>query len=109
MTRIVVDANIFVSAILTPGSNSARLLDLVRENKVELLISEVILLEIQKVLKCPKIAKHHKRNREELKVFLDDYIRFATMTAGQRRVKVIKEDPDDDHYLECAREPHKTR
>lgn len=100
--RIVVDANVFVSAILTPDSTSARVLDLVRENKVELLLSEAILLEIRRVLEYPKIAKRHKRSREELKTLMDEYIRFATMTPGRKMVRVVKEDPDDDRYLECA-------
>ena len=79
MTRIVVDANVFVSAILTPGSTSARVLDLVRENKVELLLSEIILEEIKRVLEYPKIAKRHRRSREELRVLVDEYAQLWMM------------------------------
>jgi len=55
MKRIVLDCNIFVSALLVPGSGPAQILDLAREKKLELLVSPPILSEISRVMHYPKL------------------------------------------------------
>jgi len=82
MIKIVIDANIFVSALLIPDSKPAQVLDLVRARKVELLISKNILSEIERVLRYPKIVNRHQRSSEELKAFIRDTTQFATLTPG---------------------------
>ena len=104
MIKIVIDANIFVSALLIPGSKPAQVLNLVRARKVELLISKNILSEIERVLRYPKIVNRHQRSSEELKAFIRDTTQFATLTPGRRVIKAVTVDPDDDHCLECALE-----
>jgi len=60
MKRIVLDCNIFVSALLVAGSGPARILDLARERKIELLVSPPILSEIGRVMRYPKLEKRHR-------------------------------------------------
>ena len=55
MIKVVLDANIFVSAILTPKGKSAQILDLVVKRKIELVISQPILEEVRRVLFYPHI------------------------------------------------------
>ena len=50
MLKVVLDANIFVSAVLKPHSDLAKIFELVREDKVKLLLSESILSKIRAVL-----------------------------------------------------------
>jgi uncharacterized protein len=104
MKRIVLDCNIFVSALLVPGSGPAQLLDLARERKIELLVSPPILSEIARVMRYPKIQKRHRLSPEQLDDLIASYAGFATVTPGKRRVKVVHEDPSDNIYLECALE-----
>ena len=59
--RIVLDANVFVSAIFKPQSNPAKILELAREEKVKLVLSREILLEIRAVLLYPKIRICHRQ------------------------------------------------
>lgn len=57
MTRIVIDTNLLVSAILTPGGNPAKILKLVLEGKLNLIISQAILEEARQVFNYPKLVK----------------------------------------------------
>ena len=102
MIKVVLDANVFVSAILVPGSNASTILDLVRTRKLELLVSNSIMSETGMVLQYPKIKKRHHMAPKELDEFLDDCTEFATVTPEIIKVKMIKDDPADDKYLECA-------
>ena len=102
MIKIVLDANVFVSALLVPDSNAATILDLFRTGRLELLISKSILGEIEKVLKYPKLQKRHRKTSQELSEFLGDLEKFATVVGGKTKIKKIKADPDDDKYLACA-------
>jgi len=104
MRRIVLDCNIFVSEILVPGSGPARILDLVRERKIELLVSPPILGEIARVMRYPKLQKRHRLSLQQLDDLIANYAGFATVTPGKRRVKAVREDPSDNMYLECALE-----
>lgn len=104
MIKVVLDANVFVSALLVPGSNASAILDLVRTRKLELLVSKSIMFEIGKVLQYPKIKKRHCMAPEELDEFLDSCVQFATVTPEKLKVKTIEDDPADDKYLACAAE-----
>lgn len=48
--RVVFDTNIYLSAILPPGK-SRQVLELARKGDIELLVSEAILAEVERVLK----------------------------------------------------------
>lgn len=102
MIKVVLDANVFVSALLIPGSNAAIILDLARAGGLELLVSPGILEEIARVLQYPKLQRRHCRTSQELQAFLRDLTEFATVVAGESRIKMVKADPDDDKYLACA-------
>jgi putative PIN family toxin of toxin-antitoxin system len=100
--KVVLDANIFVSALLVSDSNAAKILDLARAGELELLISPGILEEIARVLQYPKLKKRHRRTPRELRAFLKEFAEFATVVAGESKIEAVKADPDDDKYLACA-------
>jgi putative PIN family toxin of toxin-antitoxin system len=56
--------------VLKPHSDLAKILELVREDKIKLILSEDILSEIKAVLLYPKIKKRHGRSRKEIEEFL---------------------------------------
>jgi putative PIN family toxin of toxin-antitoxin system len=98
----VIDANVFVSAVLIPDSNASAILDLARSNKVQLLVSQSILDEIELVLQYPKLRKRHRLSPEQIRAFLDAYAQISHITEGKIEVSAIKDDPADDKYLACA-------
>lgn len=102
--KVVLDANVFISALLTPGGTAARVLDLARQRAFDLLLSPPILREWRRVLQYPKLKKRHGRTPDELEAFLQDWLNLATLTPGKKKVRVVKDDPEDDMYLACALE-----
>jgi hypothetical protein len=102
MIRVVVDANQFVSALLKPGSNPAEVLRLAREGKIQLVMSPEIIHEIRAVLLYPKIMKRHRRTPEEIDDFLKRLLRVAVITQSGPELDIIRDDPSDNKYLECA-------
>ena len=102
--KIVVDANLFASALIKPDSNPGRILQLVKENQVELVLSPPIIREIKRILLYPKIAKYHCKNAHQLDAYFEDILLFSLMVEGENIPDVIKDDPADNKYLACAHE-----
>jgi len=50
MTKVVIDTNVLVSAILTPQGNEAKVLDLIATGKLTWCLSDPVLGEYQRVL-----------------------------------------------------------
>lgn len=88
--KIVVDANLFASALIKPKSNPGRILDLVKQNQVELILSPAIIREIKRILLYPKLQKYHRKTAQEIDAYFEDIL--------------IKADPSDNKYLACADE-----
>lgn len=106
MIRIVLDANLFVSALLKPGSNPDLILRAVKDEKVLLLMSDDILAEIARVLNYPKIRKRFCASDEELRNFLQLLGSVAIFAPGTLNLPPLEADPDDTKYLICAVEGH---
>jgi len=104
MLKIVLDANIFVSAVLKPHSDLAKIFELVKEDKIRLILSEDILSEIKAVLLYPKIKKRHRQGQKEIEEFLEKTARVSILTEGKIDADRIKEDPADNKYLSAALE-----
>jgi uncharacterized protein len=56
--KIVLDTNIWISALLYPNSKAGKILDHWRASKFDIVTSQSILDELKDVLTRPKIAKH---------------------------------------------------
>ena len=107
MTRIVIDTNILVSAILTPKGNPAKILKHILEGKLNLIISPTILVETQQVLRYPKLVKLMKKNKitpNEVYDFLGKLSGVAIITPGKLEVDAIPDDPADNKILACGLE-----
>ncbi|MEI6206790.1 MAG: putative toxin-antitoxin system toxin component, PIN family [Desulfuromonadales bacterium] len=102
MIRVVLDTNLFVSALLKPDSNPDKIIKLVREEKVLLLISDAICNEIIRVLFYPKIRKRLAVSDEELQNFAKLIRTVAIVTPGALNLPPLAADPDDTKYLICA-------
>jgi putative PIN family toxin of toxin-antitoxin system len=96
MQRIVLDTNIYISAILTSGKPRA-ILDLVREKKFRLFISEDILNEIERVL-------HVKMGLDDFDITntLNSIIEISSVVIPEIRISKIENDASDNIILECA-------
>ena len=104
MLKVVLDANIFVSAVLKSHSDLAKIFELVREDKIKLILSEDILSEIRAVLLYPKIKKRHRRTQKEIEEFLNKVSQASILAQGRIDTDEIREDPADNKYLSAALE-----
>jgi len=98
LLRVVLDTNVFVSAVLF-GGKPGRILSAAREGTMRLLLSAPVLKEYVTVLAYPKFdlppADIRRLIREEL-VPWSEPVRITTT------VRFIREDPSDDKFLELA-------
>lgn len=99
--KIVLDANVYVSALLTQRGNANRILALWQEDGFELLISSEIVAEISRVLRYPHLVRVHKKSDEEIQRFINLIQNHTTLIAPSEKVTVCI-DESDNRYLECA-------
>lgn len=102
MFKVVLDANQIVSTVLKGQSKPAQILQLIKSDFVELLTTDNILAELERVLNYPKIVKRHKLTPAELLEFLEELRQFSHFTPGKLEIHAVKNDPTDDKYLVCA-------
>ena len=94
--RIVLDTNIYNSAILF-GGTPEKVLDLARSEVVDIFISQQILDEIIRVLRI-KFGWNQMR-LAEVEVEL---MSLTRKVEPKMKVRVVKDDPEDDKFLEAA-------
>lgn len=103
MLKIVLDTNLLVSAVISSQGNPARILGLFRKNLIEIVISEEMIVEIQKVLNYPKIRKRHVWNTEEIESFVRGIKEICiVVTPKFHSGSIVTQDPSDDKFLHCA-------
>ena len=95
--RVVVDTNIFVSSFF--GGNPRKIIDLWKKGEISLCLSKNILDEYVDVLQ--RIGLGDEREIEELLSLFAKGINII-FTTKTPKIKVIKDDPDDDKFVECA-------
>jgi len=96
--RVVLDTNVLVSALLFTGI-SAELVPLWQKGTITVLLSREILEEYLKVLAYPKF----ELSEGEIKGLLEEeLLPFVQIIKPGIRVRVVKRDPSDNKFLECA-------
>ncbi|MBI5627546.1 MAG: putative toxin-antitoxin system toxin component, PIN family [Candidatus Rokubacteria bacterium] len=98
MTRVVLDTNTLISALLFSGTAS-RLVPLWQSRRITVLVSKEILQEYLRVLAYPKfqLGDHEIRALVE-----EELLPLAETIRVRRRLAVVRRDPEDDKFLECA-------
>ena len=98
MIRAVFDTNVLVSALLSPGSPPAKLLEIALQGKIRLILSPLILAELKRVFSSPKlhnILRKQKIMPGEVAEALANIIKAAVVTPGELSVEAVTEDPAD--------------
>ena len=99
MQKVVMDTNIFVSGLLDSNSYSHCLIELFLEGKFTLLVTRPILSELREILTRRPLARLANRKVGD---FLSVLEKRAKRVFPQERLRVVKDDPEDDKFLECA-------
>lgn len=96
--RVVLDTNVLISALLFTGISS-ELVSLWQEGRLTALLSREILDEYLRVLAYPKF----QLSETEIKALIEeDLLPFVQVIKPGIRVRVVKRDPSDNKFLECA-------
>lgn len=98
--RIVLDANVLVSGLLTRAGPPGQILDMWLDGKFQLFVSPRILDELQRVLRYPRISE--RLSEEQTNRFLDKLSKDAELVEGAMEIDVLTRDPSDNMYLACA-------
>lgn len=96
MTRIVLDTNVIVSALVF-GGVPRQVLEWAESGRFKLFYSEPIQVEVRRVLT-------EKFGWDESKIghMLPVLWRMGELVMPQTKVHAVADDPDDDRILECA-------
>lgn len=115
--RAVFDPGVLVSAALSPAGTPARIVEVWKGGGFELVVSEALLGELEKVLLRPKFRRY-LTEAEALK-YVGRFGRLASVATDPEVVPRITPDPKDDYLValaRCARadflvsgDPHLTR
>lgn len=94
--KAVLDTNVFISAIFWTG-NPHKIVALAIDKKIEVYVSPEILEELERVL-----HRDFKEDHEFIERQIALILSYATVIKPSQKVRVVKDDPDDDKIIECA-------
>lgn len=95
--RVVVDTNVFVSSFF--GGNPRKIIDMWKNERMTLCLSAAIVDEYVDVLR--RIGLKDEGELEELLSLCSRGFNIL-FSAKTPKIKIVKNDPDDDKFIECA-------
>jgi hypothetical protein len=81
-----------------------KVIKLVEDNEIEMVLSEKIIEEYIKVLEYDEIKKKVKEKNLKMRRTVEKIVSISEIINPQDKIQAVKEDPDDDKFLECALE-----
>jgi len=100
MKRLLLDTNIYISAVLF-GGKPEEIINLARNKKAEIIISEYILWEMREVL-----SRKFKVPDSRLNLIEHDILSLTKLVSVSSMVDIVKEHPADNAVLACAIDGH---
>jgi uncharacterized protein len=101
--RAVLDTNVLVSALISPGGGSARLLLELRSGAFELLVSPLLLAELREVLRRDKFRQYVSEAEADAYVELIRSEGVLRADPGPS-AEPLSADPDDEYLIDLARD-----
>jgi uncharacterized protein len=98
--RAVLDANIYVSAVIRPQGPPGQIVErFLRGSAFEIILSPPIVGEVLKALTYPTIRRHL---RVDATAWFENIVVLADLFPGEHHLHGVSDDPDDDKYLAAA-------
>ena len=108
MLRAVLDASVFVSAVIHAEGPPGRIIErFLRTQAFTLVLSPSIIEEVLRALDYPKVRRYLRRDLDAT-LWFEDLVVLAELVSGAPQVSDVSEDPDDDKYLVAAVEGRAT-
>lgn len=100
--KITVDTNVLVSATFWEGASN-EIIEKVEQNEILLILSKEIIGEFVKVLDYDEIKEKIINKNLEMKRTVEKIIALSIIIESQGKLDVVKDDPNDNIILECAK------
>ncbi len=100
--KVVLDTNVVVSRFISPTGVPSRLIDRWSGGGFDLLVSEPVLMEYQQALTYSHVSKLHGYTDLEIANWVREVREASLATVPTETLRVVKSDPKDDKFLECA-------
>lgn len=100
MISVVLDTNVAVSAGISPDGNPAFIFEMLILEEIKNYTTSEITEEFREVLQRPRIAKRLKPLEQEF--ILNTYEKFSEKIEPAVKFEEVKDDPDDNKFLDCA-------
>jgi putative PIN family toxin of toxin-antitoxin system len=100
--RAVLDANVYVSAVIRPEGPPGQILDrFLRDSAFEIVLAPAIIEETLRALTYPKVRKYLRADIDAVAWF-EAVVLLADLVAGDHALGAVSDDPDDDKYVAAA-------
>ena len=100
--KVTVDTNVLVSATFLSG-DSDKIIGKVELKEIELVLSQEIIGEFARVLGYKDIQEKIKTKNLEMRWTVHKIVSLSTLVEPAEKLLVVKEDPNDNKVLECAK------
>jgi len=102
--RVVVDINVVVSRYLSALGPPAQVLAEWERGAFDLLVSEPILAEHQRVLLYERLLPLHRLTVDDVAAVVSGFRLLSIVVTPTRTLEVVTADPTDNRFIECAEE-----
>jgi putative PIN family toxin of toxin-antitoxin system len=100
--RAVLDANVYVSALLRPEGPPGQTIErFLRDAAFEIVLSPEIVDEVLRALAYPKVRRL-MRGGAAPELWFEDLAVLADLVTGVRQISGVCADPDNDKYVAAA-------
>lgn len=99
--QAVIDTNVLIRANISKNGSDFLVYRAFLSSKFELLYSEKLIQEINRVLNYPRIYKKYGFDRKKILEFVESIVVFGRLVFSPRKVKICR-DPSDDELLSIA-------
>jgi len=100
--RVVLDANIYISSLISSKGNPASIINKWLGGEFEVLISQSIVDEILRVTNYDRLQKKYKKIRENRLEFVELISEQGIWIEPTETLTIVTTDGSDNRYLECA-------
>ena len=101
MLRVVLDANVYVSALIRPQGPPGQIVKRFLEDSFEIVLSLAIVEETVRAFGYPRVRKYIREGVDP-ELWLEDIILLAQFVVGDYELEGVSVDADDDKYFAAA-------
>jgi putative PIN family toxin of toxin-antitoxin system len=101
--RVVIDTNVFISAMLSTHGPPGRILHSAREGSgPQLILSRPLISEYRRVALYPSVSRLHSLTPSEVDRFIDGLRTLAILVDQLPDIQIVTDDPDDNLIVATA-------